>query len=217
MQRAALEPLDALSSLRPMVDGNTQQNRVPSLPRQARSDPNAASETGEGIAALVLELEGSVVEVLTAATDARIDPDGRVTFSLAGIDGFHYAARGGELSLGHGDASLAIVQPAAGSLEQRMEQGRTRDRQPLTQQPAGSYATAEVWPLLKEILQYPLVWLLLLLLLIGKIALLVARYRARRRTRRSGSGIRHAKLKVRRTGVRHRIKRVSSSVSLQEH
>ena len=212
---AGIDPSDALSTLRPMVDGKTQPIRGSSLSRQATSDPNAASDAGERIAALVLEFEGSVVEVLTAATDARIDPDGKVTFSLAGIEGFHYAARGGELSFGHGDASLAIVQPAAGSLEQRMEQRSARGPQPLTP-PAGSNPAGEVWQLLKEILQYPLVWLLLLLLLVGKVALLVARYRARRRTRRSGSGNRHARLKVRRTRLRHRIKRVASSASLQE-
>jgi limonene-1,2-epoxide hydrolase len=71
---------------------------------------------GDEITAAVLRMEEGLAEVLGEALDARVDEDGRVTFSMAGVEGFHLSAGNGQVSLGHGDTVFAFSQDRSASL-----------------------------------------------------------------------------------------------------
>lgn len=134
----------------------------------------------EDILATLDSLQHAVAELVVEGTDARVGPGGQVRFSLAGIEGFHYSARDGQTSIGHGDLALTIGDPTGAP------------RQPVAGAPAAYAIPASqhagpplhVIELLREVLAYPLVWVLAFLLLVGKIALLVASRRARKHRHR---------------------------------
>ncbi len=168
---------------------------------------------GEDILATLNNLQHTVAELIVDTTNARVGPGGDVSFSVAGIEGFHYSARDGQASIGHGDLSLSVVD-------------HTGDRR----QPAAATRLAPAIPashdvspplqfieLLREVLAYPLVWVLAFLLLVARIALLIASRRARkqRRRRRSVSRQPERPQKVRKR-VRIRIRQRQPVIGVQQ-
>ena len=165
----------------------------------------------EEMVTAIRELQRSVIETLAGALDASRDIDGEVTFSLAGIEGFRYAAKDGEVSLGYGDTAMTVAQQSARAATDRGS--------PLRSAHPEEKSKSEIIPFIKEILQYPLVWLTLLLLALAKVALLVDSRRGKKRThrRRRGTGqqVQQAKVKRRRVRMRFRIKRAPKDADPQ--
>lgn len=156
-------------------------------PRALATPEQPADSLEPEIAASIRELHQSAREALASAVDAQKDREGRVTFSLAGIDGFHYAAQGGEVSIGHGDAALTLSESGAGG----GQTARSLQREPGS---PDTSATREIIHFVLEIVQYPLVWLVIFLLVLGRIALMIVRNRSRKRR---GRGRAHARTRTR--------------------
>jgi hypothetical protein len=203
---------------RPAGQRGTPQDLASSPPRPAGSAHEAIPLAGEEIAAVMRDLEESVVEAIVAATDAQIGPEGRASFSLFGMEGFHFAAKGGQVSIGHGDLSLSVIEHAGSRDGEQTRQTAQRGPQQLSTpgEPDGGWTIRQF---ILEIVQYPLFWVVILMLLIGKMALTIASRRGRRRThRRHSRSSQQVKVKRMRTRkrVRIRLKRPRSPASLQE-
>jgi hypothetical protein len=173
-----------------------------------------APQAGEEIGAAMSALEGVVLDTLLTATDAHRDPDGRIGFSLAGLDGFHLAMEGRAMSIGHGELSLATL---------GQEDGLTRDEMRLAMSRGSPQAANDGNParqlvaFAEETMQYPLFWVVIGTLLVGKTALLVARRHVGRRNRRMAARSRQpVKAKPIRKRVRFRLKRRPLQERLQK-
>jgi len=168
----------------------------------------------EDIAAAVVRMEEGLAQVITEALDARVDGEGRVTFSLLGVQGFHVTAGDGEVSLGHGDTAVAFNQAAGAQLERRIA-ALDAAREAAQQAPRSTFnPVRELAELGSRMVQYPLFWVLVVLALIGKLALVIARSHGRRHSRRPSSG--GEQPKVKRTRTRIRLKRVRTRIRLQQ-
>lgn len=206
------DPLN--KALRSVINVNRQSKAgAPAAASAAASGAPAASIDDADIAAAVLKMEASLAGVLREALDARLDNDGRVTFSLVGIDGFHVDARDGAVSLGHGDSSLVTVSSRGESDQRRLAEHDSGDWQPPRR---GGNPLGELIDLVLMVLRYPLVWVLAAMLLIGKITLMIATAQSRKRARRHRSASQPVKVKLKRSRIRSRFKRSRSPVELQE-
>ena len=201
--------------LRSVLNVNRQSDAgaaASSAPRAARTDQQTGLELDENLAAAVLKMEESLAEVVREALDARIDDDGRVTFSLAGLAGFHLTSRDGAVLLGHGDTTLALTRDAGGSLERRVaELDAERSQQELP--PRGANLLGELLNTVVAMLRYPLVWVVLLMLVIGKIALMIATAQTRKRSRSHRVSADSQQTKVKRSRSRYKLR---SRVRLQQ-
>ena len=172
----------------------------PAHHERATATSSRATRPGEEAnpgAEILQELQESVAEVIIEALDMRIGPDGRASFSLAGMEGFQVAREGGNLTLGHGDASLAIIRHDAGTAGQRpnlQPELAPRDVDP----------THALIKLGQEVIQYPLTWVVLFFLVLGKISLLIATRKSRKRRHRGRSRSHPTRLKVKRSRPSHR-------------
>lgn len=202
-------------SLRAWANPRSQRTVARPLQNQAPFAQEATPEAVAEIAATLQELQQSAAEVLGTALDARFDREGKVTFSLAGVEGFRVDPHGGEVSFGYGDASLSILRFGPGADDAQPEQISSRSQQ-ANAAPAPPSLGQEIVAILREVFQYPLAWLVILLLLIGKVALVIANRRGRRRMHRRRS--RSQTVKVKRTRIRHRvrIKRLPNTPSFQK-
>lgn len=214
----AEEPNPLARALRAVVNVNARRNAASSPPLTGQVvDQPVGSQIGEDFSAALLKLEASLAGVVTQALDARVDDQGRVTFSLAGIDGFQVTAAEGEVSFGHGGASVVVARQSPTPLERRIA-ALDASGSPQGLAGRGRSLTQEFFDLVFEIFQYPLTWLVIVLLLVGQVALLIARFRNRHRShrhrRRSHST--QTQPTVKRTRHRIRIKRVRSTAQPQE-
>jgi hypothetical protein len=217
---ASFEEADSLrGSLRALVDPKPRRNVGSPWQRQTPSDQDMTPEALAEIAATVRELQQSAAEVLSTALDARIDREGQVTFSLAGVEGFRLDPRGGEVSFGHGDSSVSIVRYNAAPDDHQLEHALRRSQNPSPAAAQPSFGQ-EIIEFLEVVFQYPLFWLVILLLVIGKIALIVATRRSRRRMHRRRSSRPQVKIKLklkrRRTRSRSRLARLPPTPSFQK-
>ncbi len=168
---------------------------------------------GEDVLANLNNLQQAVTELIVETTDARVGPGGRVSFSLAGVEGFHYSAREGRTSIGHGDLSLTVGD-TAGAPRPPAAGGRTASAMPANHDAGPPLRVIE---LITEVLAYPLVWVLAVLLLAGKMALMIAARRARKHRHRRRSVIRQQEAPQRvRKRVRIRIRQRQPVVGLQQ-
>ena len=169
----------------------------------------------EDIAAVALKMEEGLAEIISEILDARVDGAGRVTFSLAGVEGFHVTAGDRQVSLGHGDTTFAFDPGAGAQLERRisaLDAGRDADQR------ARSGTANPLRDLLElgvGVVQYPLFWVLVILALIGKLALVIATSQKRRRSRRLDPGGEQPKAKRTRIRTRIKLKRVRTRIRLQ--
>ena len=217
----AVPSLDADASAPPAGTASRMLLTRPGRQRPAAPPPGGASvaattglvPAGDDILATLNNLQHAVAELIVETTDARVGPGGQVSFSVAGVEGFHYSARDGQASIGHGDVSLTVVdqtvdrrQPVAGA--------RVAPAMPVSQDVSPPLMFVE---LLKEVLAYPLVWVLALLLLVARIAWLVASRRARkqRHRRRPVSRQQETPQKVRKR-VRIRIRQRQPVIGVQQ-
>ena len=170
---------------------------------------------GDEITAAVLRMEEGLAEVLGEALDARVDEDGRVTFSMAGVEGFHLSAGNGQVSLGHGDTVFAFNQERSAELGRRiaaLDAVRDAEQGAL---PSSSNVLRDLLVLGVRVVQYPLFWVLVFMALIGKIALVLATPRKRRRLLRLKSSA-QPKVKHLRTRARIKLKRVRTRIRLRQ-
>lgn len=193
-----------------MRNEGSPRSLTPSSPPLTQPKWRATTDPDEGMVAAVHELQRALVEALAGGLDARKDSDGQITFSLAGIEGFRYSAQGGEVSVGYGETAIMLAQPNASAA--------TASRSP-PQQSAHPVekSSGEIIEFIKEILQYPLVWLTLLLLAVAKVTLLVYSRRGRKRSRRrrseSGQPVQHAKVHRQRVRIRVRRRRAPTEAA----
>jgi hypothetical protein len=170
---------------------------------------------GDEITAAVLRMEEGLAEVLGEALDARVDEDGRVTFSMAGVEGFHLSAGNGQVSLGHGDTVFAFSQDRSAQLGRRiaaLDAVRDAEQGAL---PSSSNLLRDLLALGVRVVQYPLFWVLVSMALIGKIALVFATRHKRRRLPRLKSNA-QPKVKQIRTRARIKLKRVRTRIRLRQ-
>ncbi len=204
------DPLAA--ALPPTRNRKPPRGLAPSASHLAQTEPSMNAQPDEEMIIAIRELQRSLIETLAGALDASKDIDGQIAFSLAGIEGFRYAAKDGEVSLGYGDTAITVAQQSASAAIGRAPPQRSAHQE--------EKSTSEIIQFIKEILQYPLVWLTLLLLAIAKVALLVDSRRGKQRTHRRRSGtdqhVQQAKVKRKRVRVRFRIKRAPTGADPQE-
>jgi hypothetical protein len=170
---------------------------------------------GDEIAAAVLRMEQGLAEVVSEALDARVDADGRVTFSMAGVEGFHVSTGNGELSLGHGDTVFALNQERSAQLGRRiaaLDALRDAEQHAL---PSSSNVLRDLFALGVRVVQYPLFWVLVAMALIGKIALVVATSHKRRSLPRLKSSA-QPKVKHISTRARIKLKRLRTRIKQQQ-
>ncbi|RDE52016.1 MAG: hypothetical protein DVS81_03635 [Candidatus Accumulibacter meliphilus] len=170
---------------------------------------------GDEVAAAVLRMEEGLAEVLSEALEARIDEDGRVTFSMAGVEGFHVSTGNGQVSLGHGDTVFAFNQERSTELGRRiavLDAVRDAEQGAL---PSSSNLLRDLLALGVRVVQYPLFWVLVFMALIGKIALVLATRHKRRRLPRLKSSAQPNVQHIR-TGARSKLKRVRTRIRLRQ-
>jgi len=143
--------------------------------------PTVGGGTGPGaeLVTAVHELQAAVVETLAEALDARVDRDGRVSFSLAGIEGFQFVSEAGKVTIGHGDAFLSVVQESDKPVARRAALAAAADDRKADTLPLPFNPVAELFGLFGSAVQHPLLWVLVFFLVVGKVAFSFA-------TRRSG-------------------------------
>lgn len=192
---------DPLSGLpRAAIDIRPQElaSAVPS-PRVVSPTAGEIRGPGEDLLLALNALQESVAEALVEALDARVDRDGRVVFTVAGIDGFHFVSEAGTVTVGHGDTALTIAASPEYPPTRPAAVQTTPSAQP---DPAlsGLNPLRSLIESAKEISQHPLVWVVVFFLLVGKLALLVAHRRHRRRRHHSHARrpALHSKVKKRR-------------------
>ncbi|WP_313953476.1 hypothetical protein [Accumulibacter sp.] len=212
------EPSPLARALRAVVNVNARRNAAWSPPQPGQVvDQPAGAQSGEDLSAALLKLEESLAGVVTQALDARVDEQGRVTFSMAGIEGFHITAEESAVSFGHGGASVVVARQSPTPLERRIAAlDSSGSQQGLAGR--GKSPLQEFFDLVFEVLQYPLTWLVIFLLLLGQVALLIARFRNRHGSHRHRhrSHSKQAQPTVKRTRHRIRIKRVRSAAEPQQ-
>ncbi|HCN67903.1 MAG TPA: hypothetical protein DIT03_06445 [Candidatus Accumulibacter sp.] len=179
------------------------------------SIPGTAGNTlpGDEILTTLNDLQQTIAELIVETTEARQGPGGRVSFSLGGVEGFHYSARDGQTAIGHGDIALTVAEQGS-ERQQPVAGARAAVAIPASHDGSPSLKVIE---LLKEALAYPLVWVIVLLLLVAKLALLVASRRARKRRhgRRPQSSQQMAPQRVRKR-IRIRVRQRQPIVGLQQ-
>lgn len=215
---AGLVETDSLLAVpRTMLGGKSQPQLAASAPGQAPPVHPKTDQPADEIARVLNEFQESAAEVIAAAIDLNKSPQGRLTFSLAGVEGFHYSSQGGELTLGYGETSLSILERNAGQSDpQRVS---TQSAHPTSQDFEGAHELIE---LVKEILSYPLLWVIIFFMVTGKVALEIASRRARKRTRRrrfenSQPAKEQRTRKRMRMRMRIRLKRSPSSISVPQN
>ncbi|WP_300453489.1 hypothetical protein [Accumulibacter sp.] len=201
-ENSALLGVDGSESLsglsRAAVDIRPQE--LASAASSPRVVPPTAGEVrgpGEDLLLALNALQESVTEALVEALDARVDRDGRVVFTVAGVDGFHFVSEAGTVTVGHGDTALTIAASPEYPPTRPVVTQTTPSAQP-DPSLGGFNPVRSLIESVKEIAQHPLVWVVIFFLLVGKIALLVAHRRHRRRRHHS-----HA----RRPALRSKVKR----------
>ena len=209
------DPLSA--TLHPMRNRNPARSLSPPPPpqAQAQADPTTNVQREEDLITAIRELQRSGIETLAGALDASRDIDGQIAFSLGGIEGFRYMAKGGEVSLGYGETAMTVTQQSVNAASAPPGHGP-----PPRSARHEEKSTSEFIQFFQEILQYPLVWLTLLFLAIAKVAWLVSSRRGKKRIRRRRSRTDHhvqqARVKRKRVRVRFRIKRAPTAAEPQE-
>ncbi|MCM8626891.1 hypothetical protein [Accumulibacter sp.] len=208
--------LDSLDDADSLTAALRPQNRRPSRKNPspaAGSSPAASSllpQPAEDLALAIRQLQETLASEIADSLDVRKADDGRVNFSVAGVEGFHVST-GSRVSVGYADVSVDFGERFDKAVGALPGQGAAL---PMAGQPLPPQATAtrEIFAFLGEVIQYPLFWVLVLLLLAGKIGWLVFSYRERRRRRRVRSKQRplhqakgaHVRVRVRKR-IRYRL------------
>lgn len=204
---AGLVETDPLLAMpRTVLSGSSQPPLAAAPPGGGASLAHpAVAQPEEEIIRVFNELQESAREVIATAIDLNKGPQGRLTFSLAGVEGFHYSLQGGELTFGYGETSLSIIERNVGQSDH--QRASTHSAHPASKDLEGVHELIE---LVKEILSYPLLWVILFFMVAGKVALEIARRRGRKRTHRRRS---EASPQVKEQRIRKRIRLRSSPSS----
>lgn len=174
------EPDPLGRTLRSIVNVTRRQDASPISPRPSPADSQFEIDFGDEGRAAIREARGLLADTIQTALDPRADEDGRITFSIAGIEGFHLLADGDSLSLGLGDSILTTIQRnregengshSATRLAGFQADGypRYKNRLPEQEHPAVN-PIAEALALAKEVIEHPMTWVFVALYFAFKIA-----------------------------------------------
>lgn len=138
--------------------------------------------------------EHRLIETLVEVLDVRrTEKAGQLGFSVGAVDGFQVTRSEGGLALGYDGTTLLVSERAENTARSR-DQPASSGLSSSSQAPHGSSVVGELTRMFTDLLQYPLFWVVVVLLLAGKIAWLVARHWSageRRAERRSYTHRRH--------------------------
>lgn len=208
---ATSEPDPLARTLRSLVNVSHRSSGAAPTPVSnfARGDSQISIDIGDEGRAAILEVKEFVADAVRTVLDPHADEEGRITFSLAGIDGFRISNDGSSWSLGFGDSVLTSFQGNAREGEatayqqaQRaayLEDSYIRSRNLGIHQ--SSMLPEEIMQAIedaKEITENPLTWFLITLFLLFRIAVKLVAARAsirekwrakrRRKSRRTAAG-----------------------------
>ena len=171
---------------------NLLRSLVNVTPRQAAAEhaadplspfePQAGLELGEEGRAAVLAAKESLAGVVRTALDPRANDDGRISFTLAGIEGFSVTADGSSVAVGLGNATLVSL-PATAAVGEAALRGATGEAGVGTPRPADHgdlNVVREIIEFSHEVVSHPLIWLVIVLAVVGRIVVSIVSARARR-------------------------------------
>lgn len=188
-QAAAADPLH--SALRTLV--NVQRGSSPasepSPPNQgspaqhpAESAPALlASELDESLKATALDMKTAAAGVIRTVLNPTIDESGRTSFSVAGIEGFQLESNGTSLAVGFNDKPVGSINYAPRNNPALAETARAASQRHAD--PNAFNPLRELIEWVSATIEHPLTWLVVALVLLGRLAFAVASSRAARRNR----------------------------------
>lgn len=197
------QPDPLARTLHSLVNVVHRPGAVETSPRLERDDTPIAIDFGEEGRAAVLEAKEVLAGAIRTVLDPRAEADGRISFSLAGLEGFHLLADGSSWTLGFGDSTLTSFQ--ANAREGETDAYRRGQQAAFLADSDAANANALRGPqfslipgeimqaidFARAIFEYPLTWFLIALFIIFRIAAAVVstplslrqRWRATRRHR----------------------------------
>jgi hypothetical protein len=147
-------------------------------------DPFQIELDGE-VRAKLLDIKQAVSDVARSVLDPHNDENGRVVFSVAGIDGLQLSSNGGAVSLGIGDTSLGSVSSAGAS--PGVYQGERRGARVAL--PGDANPIRDFIELFNSVIDSPLTWVAGGLLALGWFVFAVMSALAQRESGRGASGV----------------------------
>ncbi len=179
----------------PLVALGRSLVNVSGRPARAAGDVPAPAQIDDGpdpfqieldheVRAKLLDIKQSVADVARSVLDPHNDENGRVVFSIAGVDGFQLSSNGGGVSLGVGDTSLGGVSSGGGS--PGIYQGERHGARSAL--PGDANPIRDLIEFVKSILDSPLTWVAGGLLALGWFVFAVMSALAQRESGRGASG-----------------------------
>lgn len=163
-------------------------------------EPQFGLELGEDGRVAVLAAKESLAGAVRTVLDPRAGEDGRISFTLAGVDGFSVSADGASVSVSLRDTTLVSLPTGDAAL--RGATGEAAVGAPGAPQPADHAdlnLVRELIEFMHEVLAHPLTWLVIVLAVIARIVVSVVAARAhalsgRSAQRASRAGKHHVRL-----------------------
>lgn len=174
-----LDPLTR--KLRSIVNMNGQQNAAWPPLASSRDVDEIPIDIGEGGRAAILQVQQALAEAVGMALNPHADEEGRIVFSIAGIDGFHLFTSGRSWSLSLGDTVLTSFStrapeegPGAYSPNSRtaLNTDSSIKNQVLANDAQVGLVRGEpmtITGLAMEFLSYPLTWVFIVVFIMAKI------------------------------------------------
>lgn len=147
-------------------------------------DPFQIELDGE-VRAKLLDIKQAVADVARSVLDPHNDENGRVVFSVAGIEGLQLSSNGGAVSLGIGDTSLGSVS-SAGPSPGVYQAERRGARAAL---PGDANPIRDLIEFFNSVIDSPLTWVAGGLLALGWFVFAVMSALAQRESGRGASGV----------------------------
>jgi len=147
-------------------------------------DPFQIELDGE-VRAKLLDIKQAVADVARSVLDPHNDENGRVVFSVAGIEGLQLSSNGGAVSLGIGDTSLGSV--SSGGASPGVYQGARRGAQVAL--PGDANPIRDLIEFFNSVIDSPLTWVAGGLLALGWFVFAVMSALAQRESGRGASGV----------------------------
>jgi hypothetical protein len=158
----------------------TNQNSTAQRPADAERDP-LDIEIDAKLQATAVDIKAAAADVVRKVFNPTIDDRGRTSFSVAGIDGFQLESNGTSLALGFNDKQVGNINYGAQSNPSTPE--ISRPTSPKYTDPNAINPLRDVIEFVNATIEHPLTWLVVAIVLIGRIAFGVASARAERRNR----------------------------------
>lgn len=156
------------------------RNNAAQRPAEAERDP-LDIEIDAKLQATAQDMKAAAADVVRNVFNPTIDDRGRTSFSVAGVEGFQLESNGTSLAVGFNDKQVGRINYGAQSSPATPEMARpTSQKYP---DPNAINPLREVIEFVNAAIEHPLTWLVVAIVLIGRIAFGVASARATRRNR----------------------------------